>query len=213
MAYPVAFKADRPEKLSRLTTFFRFFMLIPQIVVFFFVSIAGFVIYFLSWWAILFTGNYPQTFFKFVTWWFRWSVRLTGYSYLLTDKYPPFTGDSGVAYPVTVDVETPGKLSRLTTFLRLPLVPYPAFSAGHWRISWTGGGLPMTFPHSVILLFLGIAAAVILFLSWWAILFTARYPKVFFDYITWYFRWSTRVSGYTYLLTDKYPPFSGAEQV
>lgn len=215
MAYPVAFKADRPEKLSRLTTFFRFFMAIPQVIVFFFVSIAGAVITFLSWWAILFTGNYPQTFFKFVTWWFRWDVRLTGYACLLTDKYPPFTGDSGVAYPVTVDVETPGKLSRLTTFLRLPIAPSPVFSAGQWRLSWWSAqiGWPMTIPQDIVLFFLGIAAAVILFLAWWAIVFTARYPKVFFDYITWYLRWSVRVSGYTYLLTDKYPPFSGAEQV
>ncbi|MBM2832358.1 MAG: hypothetical protein HW414_1410 [Dehalococcoidia bacterium] len=69
----------------------------------------------------------------------------------------------------------------------------------------------MAVPHQVVLFFLGIAAAVVLFLTWWAILFTARYPRAFFDYITWYLRWSVRVGGYIYLLTDKYPPFSGAE--
>jgi hypothetical protein len=214
MAYPVTLKVDNPEKLSRLTTFFRIFMVIPQAIVFAFVSIAGAVIYFLSWWAILFTGNYPQTFFKFVSWWFRWSVRLCGYVYLLTDKYPPFTVDSGAEYPIKMEVETPGKLSRLTTFLRLPIAPCPGFDTfGHLKLSWTGAtGWPMTIPHQVVLFFLGIAVCVILFLSWWAIVFTARYPKAFFDFVTWYFRWSVRVEGYTYLLTDKYPPFSGAEQ-
>ncbi|MBI2850403.1 MAG: DUF4389 domain-containing protein [Chloroflexi bacterium] len=213
MAYPVVIKIDRPEKLSRLTTFFRIFMVIPQFVVFVFVSIAGAVIYFLSWWAIIFTGNYPQTFFKFVTWWFRWGARLFGYMYLLTDKYPPFTGDSGVAYPVTLEVETPGKLSRLTTFLRLPISPSPDFDMlKGWRLSTGLTGWPMTIPQQVVLFFLGIAAAVVLFLTWWAILFTARYPKAFFDYVTWYLRWDMRVSGYTLLLTDKYPPFSGAEE-
>ena len=213
MAYPVSLKIDRPEKLSRLTTFFRGFMIIPQAIVLVFVSIAGYVVYFFSWWAIVFTGNYPQTFFKFVTWWFRWSVRLTGYMYFFTDKYPPFTGDGGVTYPVTLNVETPGKLSRLTTFFRFPVAPSPVFSAGHWRLSWWSAqfGWPMTIPHEVILFFLGIAAVVILFLAWWAIVFTGRYPETFFNYTAWYFRWTVRVYGYAYLLTDKYPPFSGAE--
>ena len=26
------------------------------------------------------------------TWWFRWDMRVTGYVYLVTDKYPPFSG-------------------------------------------------------------------------------------------------------------------------
>jgi len=69
----------------------------------------------------------------------------------------------------------------------------------------------MTIPHIVALGFVGIAAGVVLFLSWWAILFIGRYPREFFNFITWYFRWSVRVSGYSYLLTDKYPPFSGNE--
>ena len=214
MTYPVALKVDRPEKLSRLTTFFRIFMVIPQAIVFAFVTIAAAVIYLLSWFAILFTAKYPQTFFNFVTWWFRWMVRLDGYIYLLTDKYPPFTGEGEVVYPIAVSVETPGRLNRLTTFFRFPVVPFPTFTlpSGHWRLGWTGGsGLPMTIPHIVVLFFLGIAAAVVLFLTWWAILFTGRYPAAFFDYITWYFRWSIRVSGYTYLFTDKYPPFTGAE--
>ena len=217
MAYPVTVTFDRPEKLSRLTTFFRGFMIIPQAIVFAFVSIAAYVIYFLSWWAILFTGNYPQTFFKFIIWWFRWAVRLGGYIYLITDKYPPFTGDGGVTYPVKVDVETPGKLSRLTTFLRFPVAPSWSFDpvTGIGKYSWTASvnGWPMTIPHSIVLLFLGIAAGIILFLSWWAILFTARYPDAFYNYVTWYFRWTTRVEGYSVLLTDKYPPFSGAEEV
>ncbi|MFH1381802.1 MAG: DUF4389 domain-containing protein [Chloroflexota bacterium] len=215
MTYPVALKVDRPEKLSRLTTFFRGFMVIPQIIVFAFVSIAAAVMYVLSWFAILFTARYPQTFFNFLTWWFRWSVRLGGYVLLLTDKYPPFTGAVDTSYPVAVSVETPGKLSRLTTFFRFPVQPSLAYDyvLGHWKLTWSGGsGWPMTIPHSIVLFFLGIAAGVVLFLTWWAILFTGRYPTVFFDFVTRYFRWSTRVQGYAYYFTDKYPPFSGKEQ-
>ena len=92
MDYPVTLTVAYPERLSRLTTFFRIFMLIPQVFVFMFVSIAAWVIMFLSWWAILFTAQYPKAFFDFIAWWFRWSIRVNAYSYLVTDKYPPFTG-------------------------------------------------------------------------------------------------------------------------
>jgi len=213
MDYPITLKVEFPERLSRLTTFFRLFMLIPQFFVFLFVSIAAWVIMFLSWWAILFTARYPRVFFNFVTWWVRWGTRLTGYMYLLTDKYPPFSGREEAGYPIVLGVETPGKLSRLTTFFRFPLVPMPTFTLGKgWGIQWQpGAGLPMTLPHVIVLYFVNFAGFFVLFLSWWAILFIGRYPRVFFDFITWWFRWGTRVYAYSYLLTDKYPPFTGSE--
>jgi hypothetical protein len=92
MAYPVTLKVEFPKRLSRLTTFFRLFMVIPQIVVLYFINIAAGVILFISWWAILFTGRYPKTFFEFIVWYFRWNTRVSAYYYLLTDKYPPFSG-------------------------------------------------------------------------------------------------------------------------
>jgi hypothetical protein len=94
-----------------------------------------------------------------------------------------------MAYPISLKVEYPERLSRLTTFFRIFMV----------------------IPHSIVLYFLGIAAGVVLFISWWAILFTARYPRGLFDFIVMWFRWSTRVNGYSNFLTDKYPPFSGSE--
>jgi len=213
MDYPVTLTVEYPEKLSRLTTFFRIFMLIPQAFVFVFLSIAAWFIMFLSWWAILFTGRYPETFFNFIYWWLRWGARLGGYIYLLTDKYPPFSGREEVDYPVIFRVEPPGELSRLTTFFRFPIIPTPTFVVGQgWRLWWgPSAGMPMAIPHLVILYFISIAAWFTMFLSWWAILFTGRFPRVFFDFVTWWFRWCTRLGAYSYLVTDKYPPFSGRE--
>jgi len=213
MDYPVTLTVEFPERLSRLTTFFRLFMLIPQAFVFCFVSIAAWFIMFLAWWAILFTARYPEVFLNFVTWWLRWAARFTGYSYLLTDKYPPFSGREETDYPVIFEVEHPEKLSRLTTFFRFPTVPTWTWTLGdQWKLGWSSmPGMPMAIPHYVVLWFISIAGGFILFLSWWAILFIGRYPRVFFDFITWWFRWSMRVEGYVYLVTDKYPPFSGRE--
>jgi hypothetical protein len=93
MTYPVSLKVDYPEKLSRMTTLLRIFMLITHAVVLYFLGIVAGVILFISWWAILFTGKYPRGLYEFVVYCFRWNTRFTGYSYLLTDKYPPFTGN------------------------------------------------------------------------------------------------------------------------
>jgi RNA polymerase subunit RPABC4/transcription elongation factor Spt4 len=89
--YPIGIEIEHPEKLSRLTTFFRFFMAIPHYFVLYFIGIAAGVVVFISWWAILFTGRYPRWAFDFVSGYFRWNTRVGGYSLLLTDKYPPFS--------------------------------------------------------------------------------------------------------------------------
>lgn len=75
-------------------------------------------------------------------------------------------------------------------------------------------GLPLVkwflaIPHMFILFFLGIAAGFCVFISWFAILFTGRYPRSFFQFVVGVARWGLRVSAYAFLLvTDVYPPFS-----
>jgi hypothetical protein len=93
MQYPVELNVQYPEKLSRLTTFFRIFMIIPHAIVLYFIAIAFGVVQFISWWAILFTGRFPRSLFDFSLWCTRWMNRVNIYTYLMTDKYPPFSGE------------------------------------------------------------------------------------------------------------------------
>jgi len=89
--YPITVGVTYPEKLSRLSTFFRVILLIPQLFVLWLVSIVAFVLMFFAWWVVVFTGKYPKGMFDFVAGYLRWSTRVAGYWYLLTDKYPPFS--------------------------------------------------------------------------------------------------------------------------
>jgi ABC-type multidrug transport system permease subunit len=89
--YPVIISVNYQEKLSRLTTFFRFFMVIPHLIVLWALGIAASVVAFIAWWAILFTGEYLKWAFDFITGYIRWYTRVSGYYLLLTDKYPPFS--------------------------------------------------------------------------------------------------------------------------
>ena len=63
-------------------------------------------------------------------------------------------------------------------------------------------------PHYVVLLFLYIAAFVVVAMAWFAIVFTGTYPRGMFGFVEGVFRWTSRVTAYAFtLVTDEYPPF------
>ena len=85
-AYP-----DAAEDLNRGLPLIKWFLAIPHYIVLFFLDIAAFVVVIIAWFAILFTGRYPQGMFHFVEGVIRWHNRVIGYALtLVTDQYPPF---------------------------------------------------------------------------------------------------------------------------
>lgn len=87
IAYP-----DVEKDLNRWLPLVKWFLALPHYIVLFFLGIAAFVCVVLAWFAILFTGRYPRSLFDFVVGWFRWSLRVASYAFLLTtDLYPPFS--------------------------------------------------------------------------------------------------------------------------
>ena len=58
------------------------------------------------------------------------------------------------------------------------------------------------------MIFLGIAALVVVIIAWFAILFTGKYPKDLFTFVLDVARWALRVMAYALMMiTDQYPPF------
>ena len=95
--YPVQLEISYPNKQSRIMAFFslpffliRLVLLIPQLIVIYFVGIAAFVAAWLNMWVILFTGHSSKSLHTFVVGMLRWNTRESAYLYGLTDKYPPF---------------------------------------------------------------------------------------------------------------------------
>ena len=185
--YPVTFDVEYPESLSRWKIFLKWLFAIPHIIIVYLLSIVAQVLLLIGFFAILFTKKWPRGLFDFFVQIQRWTNNTFAYAFvLLRDEYPPFSGDSG-AYPLTLEIEYREDLSRWQIFLK-------------WLFA---------LPHLLILVVLWIAASFAILFAFFAILFTARYPRGLFDFVVGTMRWTNRVNAYGFwLMTDRYPPFS-----
>lgn len=184
-SYPVTFDVEYPQELSRWLIFVKIILAIPHLVILYALRIAWQVVTFIAIFIILFTKKYPKELFEFAVNYLRWNANVSSYIGLMRDEYPPFTWDRG-QYPVTFEVQYPDELSRW-----MPLVK--------WLLA---------VPHYIILIFLYIGVILAVLVSWFAILFTKKYPQGLFGFVVGVRRWSARVSAYVTLLRDEYPPFS-----
>jgi hypothetical protein len=203
-AYPVQFSVDYPDRsLNRLTTGLRIFVAIPILIVLgtvsgstwvrayshkatFSMSGAGGLLFFGPLLMILFRRKYPR-------WWFDWNLelqrltnRVGAYLALMDDRYPATDQQQAVH----LDYVYPDAARDLSRWLPL--------------VKWF-----LAIPHYIVLIFLWIAAIVVVIVAWFAILFTGRYPRGMFRFLEGVIRWQNRVVAYAILLvTDRYPPFA-----
>ena len=196
--YPVEFSVEYPDRdLNRLTTALRIFTAIPIVIVYATIgggpgfhtwtlaAGAGGVLFLPALLMILFRQKYPR-------WWYDWNLELLRFSNrvgvylaLMDDRYPSTDERQGV----TLDFPYPDAKRDLNRWLPL--------------VKWL-----LAIPHYIVLIFLSIAAVLVVIFAWFAILFTGRYPRGLFDFVLGVIRWENRVVAYAFVLvTDKYPPF------
>ena len=89
--YPVTFDVDYPEQSNRWSVALRLILAIPQLIVLVFVLLAWLVTVVIAWFAILFTGRYPEGLYSFGVGVQRWTLRVQAYLLLMRDEYPPFS--------------------------------------------------------------------------------------------------------------------------
>jgi len=167
--YPVQFSVDYPDRsLNRLTTAFRIFVAIPILIVLgavsgstwvrvssqrstFMLVGAGGLLFFGPLLMILFRQKYPR-------WWFDWNLELQRFSNrvwiylaLMDDRYPATDQEQAVH----LEYVYPDAAHDLNRWLPL--------------VKWL-----LAIPHYVALIFLGIAAIVVVIAAWFVILLTRR---------------------------------------
>jgi hypothetical protein len=209
MTYPVHVEAELDPHLNRWLWLVKWLLAIPHYIVLFFLWIAFFFVSIIAFFAILFTGRYPQTIFDFNVGVLRWSWRVGYYTYsaLGTDRYPPFALREMPEYPAHLEVEYPAHLSRGLVLVKWWLLAIPHYlvigffiGGGTYVVSQTDSGTQeITYGGGLISLLVLIAAVVLLF--------TGRYPGTIYDLVLGMNRWVLRVAAYAALMTDRYPPF------
>jgi hypothetical protein len=80
-----------PAHRDRLTVAFRIILAIPHLLAVWVLGIAWFFSTVIAWFAILFTGSFPEGLYRFGVGVLRWNTRVEAYLLLLHDEYPPFS--------------------------------------------------------------------------------------------------------------------------
>jgi hypothetical protein len=204
--YAARLDIDYPEKLDRVTTFFRLIWIIPIAVILSLLTATGNEtvisqagdrvvrtsggisagLALATALMIVYRVRYPRWWFDFARELTRFGARVGAYAALLTDRYPSTVEEQSVH----LEIDYPDVERDLNRWLPL--------------VKWL-----LAIPHYIVLLFLWLAAIVAVVIAWFAILFTGRYPRGLFDFVVGVGRWTLRVGAYAFLLvTDRYPPFS-----
>lgn len=182
--YPAQFDVDYTERRDRVSVLFRIFLLIPISIIVSLIAASQRFIALGTVLMLLFRKRYPQPWFTWMLYLNQFNNRVSAYSLLLVDEYPSTTDQQRVTTEAQLDEAS---LSRW-----MPLV------------KWI-----LAIPHYIVLAILGLVAMLAVFVAWFIILITGRFPRGMFGFVTGVVRWSWRVNAYVFLLsTDRYPPFS-----
>lgn len=83
---------DAKKDLNRWLPLVKWFLAIPHLIILALLCVGMVFTTIIAWFAILFTGRYPQGLFNYAAGVFRWGFRVGCYAFLLvTDVYPPFS--------------------------------------------------------------------------------------------------------------------------
>lgn len=190
MSYPADLKLEAPLAVANWRPLVHWLLAIPHLIVANVLSNVAGVLSFISWFIIVFTGRLPEGIANFQCMTLRYEMRAYSYALWLREDYPAFefelTPTDPGTDPVRVDI-TPQleDRNRLTVGLRfLWIIPIALFTC-----------------------IVGFVAYLAMFVSFFAVLLTGRWPEGLHRFVVNTARLVLRVSAYGRLLVDDYPPF------
>src|SRR5512139_2410158 len=184
--YAARLEIDYPEKLDRLTTFFRVLWIIPIAIIFGLISGAGQTVTntvsvneagevlnrtrntagslvaglaAATALMIIFRQRYPRWWFEFSRELTRFGARFSAYLCLLTDQYPSTVDEQSVH----LEIDYPDVKADLNRWMPI--------------VKWL-----LAIPHYIVLAFLMVAVVLVWIIAWFAILVTGQYPRSLFDF-------------------------------
>jgi hypothetical protein len=93
----LTFEIPYNETPNRKTVLLRFVLVplvvLPHLFIWAFRNVASVFLTIAAFFSVLFTGKYPKKWFDFNVGTLRWIMRVFAYLVLLTDEYPPFSGE------------------------------------------------------------------------------------------------------------------------
>jgi hypothetical protein len=88
---PAILSIEYPTELSRFMPLIKWFLAIPHFVALAFMLVGFVFAWIIAFFAVLFTGRYPEGIRNYGVGLTRWSTRVLAYVGLLSDEYPPFS--------------------------------------------------------------------------------------------------------------------------
>lgn len=191
MNYPVDLDLDASAEIANWRPLVHWLLAIPHLFIANVLGNVGGVIAVVSWFAIVFTGRLPEGLANFQCLVIRYQARVYSYAVWLREPYP--------AFEFEMTPHDPGG-DPLRVQIRPQLEDRNRLTVG-LRFLWV-------IPIGIFLGVLCLAAGVVIFLAFFAVLFTGRWPEGMRRFVIGVARLGVRVSAYGYLLVDEYPPFS-----
>jgi Domain of unknown function (DUF4389) len=189
ITYPLNSEVDYVERVARWRPLLNWVLIIPVYLWLQILQFGASAASVVGWFAILISGRLPESLGDYLVAVLRYQWRASTFLFGLTDRYPGFAVVAGYIdpgeYPAVLYSARPAQRRRVTVLFRLILV----------------------IPQVVALLFVNLAAFVVLFIGWFAVLMLGRWPRGLLRFVVGWMRWVFRVEGYWYLIVDDYPPF------
>lgn len=91
--------------------------------------------------------------------------------------------------------------------MKLTIQHQAEYSRGELLLRTFFGYLYIMIPHIFLLFFVAIWAAILMFLTFFIVLFTGKYPRDWFDFQVKFMNWQMRLNATLFNLVDGYPAF------